>query len=102
MNDNHIRRLAALRREYSALGGEGDFRPLFARKNQYPFIYLRKLGAERILVAVNPSAKPVRVEVSIAARCKPVALMLCGMSLVNTESRWEAQMGGISCGVYKL
>jgi hypothetical protein len=37
----------------------------FTPRKKYPFIYRRKLGAETISVAVNPSAKPVSVEVAL-------------------------------------
>jgi maltose alpha-D-glucosyltransferase/alpha-amylase len=53
---NTVRRLIALRAETPALKPEGAFIPLYARARKYPFIYERTLGAERVLVALNPGS----------------------------------------------
>jgi maltose alpha-D-glucosyltransferase/alpha-amylase len=52
-----VRAMVRLRAEHAALGADGRFTPLYAKAGQYPFVYLRALGKERILVAINPSGK---------------------------------------------
>jgi glycosidase len=54
---NFIRVLLKLRRDHPALANGADFQPLYAKKNKYPFIYLRVAGAERIIVAINPAER---------------------------------------------
>jgi maltose alpha-D-glucosyltransferase/alpha-amylase len=54
---NFTRALLKLRREHPALANAADFQPLYARKNKYPFVYLRVAGAERIIVAINPAER---------------------------------------------
>jgi maltose alpha-D-glucosyltransferase/alpha-amylase len=100
---NHIRHLAALRREHPALGADGGFEPLYAEKNKYPFIYRRKLGAETILVAVNPSAKPVTVTIPIKGLCSlPIELLSKGAAIQCTASGLKFEMKGISHGIFKI
>jgi maltose alpha-D-glucosyltransferase / alpha-amylase len=54
---NFTRALLKLRREHSALANAADFRPLYAEKNKYPFVYLRSTSTERIIVSVNPAGR---------------------------------------------
>src|ERR1700728_1874488 len=54
---NFTRALLKLRREHPALANSADFRPLYAEKNKYPFVYLRSGSAERIIVAINPAER---------------------------------------------
>jgi glycosidase len=99
---NHIRQLAALRREHPELGGEGDFEPLYAEKNKYPFIYRRKLGAETIIVAVNPSTKPVSVNIPLQRlRSLPTELLAKGTTIQITTTGLKFEMKGISHGIFK-
>jgi glycosidase len=58
---NFTRALLKLRREHPALANAADFQPLSAKKNKYPFVYLRVAGAERIIVAINPAERACTV-----------------------------------------
>jgi hypothetical protein len=72
----------------------------FTPRKKYPFIYRRKLGAETISVAVNPSAKPVSVEVALKCReSHPVPRDASGATIQRTKSGFISQMQGISCGI---
>jgi maltose alpha-D-glucosyltransferase/alpha-amylase len=100
---NHVRQLAALRREHPALSGDGDFEPLYAEKNKYPFIYRRKLGAETIIVAVNPSAKPISIDIPLKGlHSLPTELLSKGASIKNTATGVKFEMKGISHGIFKI
>ncbi len=100
---NYFRLLSKLRREHPALGGDGDFEPLYAEKNQYPFVYQRKLGAETIVVAVNPSAQAVSADIRPGKVIpNPRSLSSHGATVERTKSGWKITMAGISFGVFKL
>ena len=100
---NHVRRLATLRRQHPALGGDGAFEPLFAKPDRYPFIYRRRLGAETFLVALNPSREPASAKVSLSdLPSEPVAMEVRGTTLHRLKSQWEIQMEGISYGIFKV
>jgi maltose alpha-D-glucosyltransferase / alpha-amylase len=58
---NFIRALLKLRRENPALANTAEFQPLYAEKNQYPFVYVRAGTTQRVVVAINPAAKPCTV-----------------------------------------
>jgi maltose alpha-D-glucosyltransferase/alpha-amylase len=100
---NHVRKLAALRREHPALGGDGGFEPLYAEKNKYPFIYRRKLGPETIIVAVNPSAKPVSVDIPRKdLRSLPIEILAKGAGIKPTPAGVKLEMKGIAFGLFSF
>ncbi|HEX3048631.1 MAG TPA: alpha-amylase family glycosyl hydrolase, partial [Bacillota bacterium] len=54
---NRVRKLIRLKKQEQALAAYGEFVPLFARENCYPFVYARAAGNEIILVALNPAGE---------------------------------------------
>jgi len=58
---NTVRALIALRQAHPALQASGAFAAVVARTGEVPFVYERSSGRERILVAVNPAARPCEV-----------------------------------------
>ena len=56
---NYVKTLLRLRREYPALGNLGDWKYIGDPDQPYPMVYQRQSGNEVIIVAINPSAKPV-------------------------------------------
>lgn len=50
-----VKELLALRAAHKALQSFGEFVPVFAQKERYPFAYERRAAGERILVALNPA-----------------------------------------------
>jgi maltose alpha-D-glucosyltransferase/alpha-amylase len=51
-----VRKLTKLHKTEPALHNYATFIPVYAQKDKYPFIYLRVLGKEKVLVVLNPSA----------------------------------------------
>lgn len=56
---NFTRRLLQLRRDTPALSNDGDFKVLFAEPEKVPFVYERREGLQRVIVAINPSHQSV-------------------------------------------
>ena len=99
---NSLRRLAGLRKKHSALGGGGDFIPLFAEPEKYPFVYLRENKAGAFVVALNPSGQPVDVTFRLGGRSgylKPIAGDEVGFRSENGES--TLSMPGISYAIFE-
>lgn len=102
--DSHlhfIRTLLALRRAHPALGNDGQFRPLYAEKNQYPFIYERRQGPERFLIAVNPRATPAEAPLTLPARTRPT-LRLGQATLTRQTRTWQATLPPMSFALWQL
>ena len=55
---NTVKRIIAVRNSNPELCGNGDFEVLYAKKNEYPFIFRR--GS--FVIAVHPKAEDVAVE----------------------------------------
>jgi maltose alpha-D-glucosyltransferase/alpha-amylase len=62
--------LIALRKAHPALGASGEFEPLVAAKEAWPFVYRRSAAGETILVALNPTDKTVTVSLPTAVVTK--------------------------------
>ena len=56
---HEIRRLTAIRQAHPALQSNGAIEFVYAEKNAYPLAYVRSCGEERLLVILNPAARPV-------------------------------------------
>jgi maltose alpha-D-glucosyltransferase/alpha-amylase len=107
---NVVRRLVDLRRAHPALCNRSEFLPLYAEPGRYPFVYLRRGEGETILVAVNPSERPVEVplpEIEGAA-LKASSLFGYENGLTRDEGAdgkpggWCLRLPGVSAGVYQL
>jgi maltose alpha-D-glucosyltransferase/alpha-amylase len=55
-----VRELIQLRKLYPSLGTGGGFKLLSSGKSRFPIVYLRETGGEKIVVALNPTARPVK------------------------------------------
>jgi maltose alpha-D-glucosyltransferase/alpha-amylase len=100
---NRVRALAALRNRLPALGADGEFIPLFAKKGCYPLVYLRKLGKQRVLVAINPCVKKATAEFSGKGLSAPGALERGdGVQLSRHGAKLKIDMKGVSYGVFVL
>jgi len=89
------RQLIALRHKHPSLGSLGGFKPLYARKNTYPFVYLRSGGPENFLIAVNPSHAATECEVPELDGAKRVA-----SSGAETNGT-KLKMGPASYAIYR-
>lgn len=83
---NFLRKLIALHKSEPALSNYAAFIPVFAQKDKYPFIYLRILNGEKILVVLNPSDKIVVAD--IKGNLKGSRKLLMGSALI-----WEVNNG---------
>lgn len=52
-----VQKLIAIRMEHPALQSNAPVRFLYAKENEYPFVYIREQEEEKILVLLNPGSK---------------------------------------------
>ncbi|HEX4141397.1 MAG TPA: alpha-amylase family glycosyl hydrolase [Candidatus Methylacidiphilales bacterium] len=98
---NHVRRLAKLRKTIPALGGGGDFAPVYAKAGRFPFAYTRSAQGRTVLVAVNPSGKRVKVTFDAGKLTENTkALLARGAKLSVRKGRATLEMAAVSWGIF--
>ncbi|HNW41006.1 MAG TPA: alpha-amylase family glycosyl hydrolase [Opitutaceae bacterium] len=94
--------LIALRKTHPALGASGEFCEIYAEAGQWPVVYERALGSERILVALNPTdtAREVRLPASLtmASVC---ALVGEASAFVRRGDGWAVTLPPVSYAIVK-
>ncbi len=95
---NTIRSLIALRQAHPALGAEGDFKPVYAAANQYPFVYERVANGERCLVALNPAERAITIPLT-GVSGQWSKLVASGADLNKQDEILELTMAPISYGI---
>ena len=88
---NQVRKLAGLRRKYSALQADGEFAPLFAEKDKYPLVYMRKSDDQKLLIVINPSSNNVN--------CKILDSKLRGCNKILAEKGIKIQIENFRLGI---
>ncbi|WFB36153.1 alpha-amylase family glycosyl hydrolase [Kiritimatiellota bacterium B12222] len=98
---NHVRALSALRREYPALGADGDFKVVYGKKGRYPLVFLRQLGEQKILVAINPSAE--KCTIPLAKKYSQLdVLKKSGVKVEQVDRKTELVMSGVSFALFLI
>ncbi len=92
---NFLRKLIALHKSEPALSSYADFVPVFVQKDKYPFIYLRILNGEKILVVLNPSDKIAAADIKgilkgtrkLLMGSDPMWVVNNGITKIQTEAK---------------
>ncbi|HOF09157.1 MAG TPA: alpha-glucosidase C-terminal domain-containing protein, partial [Opitutaceae bacterium] len=94
--------LIALRKTHPALGASGEFRELYAEAGQWPVVYERALGSERIIVSLNPTdtARQVRLPASLAMSAVR-ALAGEAAAFVRRAEGWTVTLPPVSYAIVK-
>lgn len=69
----HWRKLAQLRKSHPALTANGGFSPVFSKKDEYPFVFLRRTRAEQLLVVLNPCGRSTRASFPLKGSWSAIA-----------------------------
>ena len=100
---NFVRRLARLRNEIPALSGDGEFLALYAKPKKYPFVYLRSLGEQKIIVAVNPSKTPAKISLHPSVSTSGITpIFAAGAALHARNGKLHLEMKGVSYGIFRV
>lgn len=81
---HEIKKLIQIRQAHKALQSKGEIEFVYARKETYPFAYMRSTKGEKILVVLNPSDKEVKFECSL--ELKETVYSLGGEVIKQDES----------------
>lgn len=97
------RKLIKIRSEHPALCADGAFKIIYAEHDKYPFVYLRSLDGENVLVAVNPAGKPVDITLDpIFGKHQCRSLIAKGVSVSDSDKGIHLEMDGVSYAVFQL
>lgn len=99
---HHVRRLAMLRRQHPVLGNTAGFTPLFAQRGRYPFVYERRLGRQRAVIAVNPSARSESARIHLPGAATACALASTRATFTPTRGGAEIVLGSRGWGIWLL
>ncbi len=100
---NRVRSLIALRLAHPALCASGDFEPVYAEAGQLPFVFMRRLGNERILVALNPAEHGVSATFDDSLfKQTPKWLYGADDPFMHVSGGWRLELPASSGGVYRL
>lgn len=98
-----VRELNSIRMANPALEADGEFEVLYAEKDKYPFVYLRRTDAQSVVVALNPSGRDLEISVNIPEGFKQVfPLMVQGAELDIDSASAKLKMTGVSFGIFEL
>lgn len=97
---NFLKKLIALHKSELALSNYAAFVPVYAQKNKYPFVYMRLLDGEKILIVLNPSNKPVAADIKgelkgsrkLLMGSSPAWKVYDGRTIIQTEAKSFAIM----------
>jgi hypothetical protein len=75
--------------------------PLYAVKKQYPFVYMRKKGRERFVVALNPTKNTVKAGFEIAGGPQLESVSGGGSQLKYSGKKLNIEMQPFSYEIFK-
>ena len=99
---NFVRKLVTLHKSEPALSNYAAFLPVFAQKDKYPFVYLRVLGKEKILVVLNPSDKPATADIKGEIKGSRSLLMGVSPAWKVADGKTQIQTGAKSFAIIKI
>ncbi len=96
-----VKQLISLRHNSKAFKADGNFTLLYAEKNKYPFIYMRKSGAERFIVALNPSGNECQAVFELSSK-KEFQLVMGNELAIETSGKIATiNMPPLSYAIFK-
>lgn len=94
---HEIKKLIEIRQSVPALQSKGEIEFVYVEKDAYPFAYVRSMGAERILVIINPAGS----ETSFACAEVPKETVYSFGGEIKAENGTITVPGGFA-GFYRI
>ncbi|MBO8130868.1 MAG: glycosylase [Candidatus Marinimicrobia bacterium] len=100
---NKVRQLIKLKHSEPALAAYAEFVPIYAKENDYPFIFARAVKEDIILVIFNPSNREVNANFKLNIKAKNLKLIFGKESNVKVNgNHYEVKVKPISYSIYKV
>jgi maltose alpha-D-glucosyltransferase/alpha-amylase len=101
---SRVRRLTALRRQVPTLQADAEFIPVRGEAKP-PFVYMRKGGGRKILVALNPIKSGVKASVrvpGVSRRSEIRELLSRGVSMQRADGCVKIEMSPTSFAIVEI
>ena len=99
---NKVKELIALHNAEPALKAYAEFVPVYAKKNAYPFAFVRANGKDRLLVVLNPANREVSASFDLNYKFQKPKL-ISGKGTIRTKKQdVSVIMKPVSYGVFRL
>ncbi|MFZ2095589.1 MAG: alpha-amylase family glycosyl hydrolase [Anaerolineales bacterium] len=97
-----VNKLVAIRKTFPALQASASFDVLYADAGKYPLIYKRSREGDVFIIAVNPAAYPVEVEINALSASLPQTIYGSEGVFTQQNDNWKISLSGISGGIYQV
>ncbi|HEX2583720.1 MAG TPA: alpha-amylase family glycosyl hydrolase [Steroidobacteraceae bacterium] len=100
---NRVRKLIALKKQEPALKAYAEFVPVYAKQNEYPFVFARAAGKEVILAVFNPADRAANAEFSLNIAAKKLKQIAGNkVAVKNSQHDYKVTAAPISYALYKV
>ena len=99
---NTVRKLISLRRKHMALCASATFEPVYAQAGKYPLVYKRSWKDETALVIINPSNRPINLNLPDLGKKGCEVLYGAADSLQFWGDSWQVRLAGVSGAIWLL
>ncbi len=96
-----VRELIAIRKKYAPLQANGELKPIYVKKNKYPFIYERSIKSHKFIIFINPTK--FEFEIPVKYKCSTlecISSLRADAKKSGSEIVFKAQ--GVSYGIYQV
>jgi glycosidase len=101
---NSIKKMICFRRSWGSFFADSGFKVLYCAKKKYPFVFSRAMEGRTVIVAFNPSEKPVNVRLKLknitAGSLKRKMGWGCGLTF--SRGLCLLDMKGVSYGLFRV
>jgi len=100
---NKVRHLIRLHGTEPALAANAEFVPVFVQENSYPFVFIRAIGKNRLLVVLNPAARDCTAKFTINYETtSPVLIGGSALQIQKNGKEFIVQAKAASYSIYRL
>jgi len=98
-----VRQLIKLHDSEPAFSAYAEFVPVFVKESTYPFVFIRALGKQRILVVLNPAARDCTADFTINYDAVKTVLLAGETLEINQHTKkYTIKSKGASWSIYRL
>jgi maltose alpha-D-glucosyltransferase/alpha-amylase len=101
---NRVRELIKLRHSFQALDADAEFKVIYGESGKLPFIYSRFKEGQKLVIALNPSAQSVSVNLPrhMFETSPKVIDSPENAKITQIDSGWTLFLGPVSGAVYNI